>query len=150
VTSRLPLAVEAAVTLTVASVRLRWRPQTETSGLLGDARPPSGATASGGGASNRAGASSEAGASREAGASSEAIRIGRAVERMAAVLPWHPVCLPRAVAVAAMLRRRGIECRAHLGVRGERPPEAHAWVTVGGVIVQGAPLDGVTELASFA
>jgi hypothetical protein len=132
VISRLPLAVEAAITLTVASVRLRWRPESETSGLLGDARPPSPASAP------------------SAGASSEAIRIGRAVERMAAVLPWHPVCLPRAVAVASMLRRRRIECRAHLGVRGDKPPEAHAWVTVGGVIVQGAPLDGVTELASFA
>jgi hypothetical protein len=69
---------------------------------------------------------------------------------MAAVLPWHPVCLPRAVAATSMLRRRRIECRAHLGVRGDKPPEAHAWVTVGGVIVQGAPIDGVTELASFA
>lgn len=132
VISRLPLAVEAAITLTVASVRLRWRPQSETSGLLGDARPPSPASAP------------------AAGASSEAIRIGRAVERMATVLPWHPVCLPRAVAATSMLRRRRIECRAHLGVRGEKPPEAHAWVTVGGVVVQGAPIDGVTELASFA
>ena len=132
VVSRLPLAVEAAVTLTVASMRLRWRPQSETSGLLGNPRPPAPPSAP------------------AAGASSEAIRIGRAVERMAAVLPWHPVCLPRAVAVASMLRRRGIECHAHLGVTGDRPPEAHAWVTVGGVVVQGAPLDGVTELASFA
>jgi hypothetical protein len=130
--SRMPLAVEAAVTLTVASVRVRLRPQSETSGLLGNAGPPSPTSAP------------------ALGASSEAIQIGRAVERMAAVLPWHPVCLPRAVAATSMLRRRRIDCRAHLGVRGEKPPEAHAWVTVGGVVVQGAPLDGVTELASFA
>jgi hypothetical protein len=130
--SRLPLAVEAAVMLTVASVRLRLRPQSETSGLLGNARSPSTPSAP------------------SAGASSEAIRVGRAVERMAAVLPWHPVCLPRAVAATSMLRRRGIECRAHLGVRGDKPPEAHAWVTVGGMVVQGAPIDGVTELACFA
>jgi Transglutaminase-like superfamily len=132
VISRLPLAVEAAITLTVASVRLRWRPQSETSGLLGDARAPAPPTGP------------------AVGASSEAIQIGRAVERMATVLPWHPVCLPRAVAATSMLRRRRIECRAHLGVRGEKPPEAHAWVTVGGVVVQGAPIDDVTELASFA
>jgi hypothetical protein len=129
---RLQLAAEAVCTLTVASVRLHWRPQSETSALLGDARPAAPPLAP------------------TAGASLEAIRVGRAVERVAAVLPWHPVCLPRAVAVTSMLRRRRIECRAHLGVRGDKPPEAHAWVTVGGVVVQGAPLDGVTELASFA
>jgi len=132
VISRVPLAAEAAITLTLASLRLRLRPQSDTSGLLGSALPPSSPSAPPG------------------EPSSEAIRIGRAVERMAAVLPWHPVCLPRAVAVASMLRRRRIECRAHLGVRGDKPPEAHAWVTVGDVIVQGAPIDGVTELASFA
>lgn len=130
--SRLPLAAEAAITLTLASLRLRRRPQSETTALLGDAAPAAAPPAP------------------PTGASREAIRIGRAVERVAAVLPWHPVCLPRAVAATSMLRRRGIECRAHLGVKGDRPPEAHAWVTVGGVIVQGAPLDGVTELASFA
>jgi hypothetical protein len=130
--SRLPLAAEAAITLTIASLRLRWRAQSETTALLGSAQPAGPPAAS------------------RADASREAIRIGRAVERVATVLPWHPVCLPRAVAVTSMLRRRRIDCRAHLGVRGERPPEAHAWVTVGGVVVQGAPLDGVTELASFA
>ena len=132
VISRVPLAIEAAITLTIASVRLRWRPQSKTSALLGSARPVSRPSAP------------------AAGASSEAIQIGRAVERVAGVLPWHPVCLPRAVAAASMLRRRRIDCCAHLGVRGDKPAEAHAWVTVGGVVVQGAPLDGVTELASFA
>jgi Transglutaminase-like superfamily len=131
--SRLLLAAEAAVMLTVASVRLRWRPQSETTSLLGNAEP-----------------AAPHPAPPLSGASIEAIRIGRAVERVATVLPWHPVCLPRAVAAATMLRRRRIECRAHLGVTSDRPPEAHAWVTVGGVVVQGAPLDGVTELASFA
>jgi Transglutaminase-like superfamily len=130
--SRLPLAVEAAVILTGASLRVRLRPQSETTALLGNPGPPSSPYVP------------------SAGASIEALRIGRAVERVAAVLPWHPVCLPRAVAVTSMLRRRRIECRAHLGVTGAKPPEAHAWVTVGGVVVQGAPLDGVTELATFA
>lgn len=131
VISRLPLAIEATMTLTVASLRLHRRSQSETSALLGIARPASVPSAS------------------PSGASSEAIRIGRAVERVAAVLPWHPVCLPRAVAAASMLQRRGIACCAHLGVRDDKPPEAHAWVTVGGVVVEGAPIDGVTELASF-
>ena len=129
--NRLLLALEAAVALTAAAVRVRWHPQSETTALLGDVRPVSPPPPP------------------LAGASIEAIRIGRAVERVAALLPWHPVCLPRAVAAIWMLRRRGIECRAHLGVTGNRPPQAHAWVTVGGVVVQGAPVDGVTELASF-
>jgi hypothetical protein len=118
--------------LIVASLRVMWRPRTRTSSLLGTARP------------------SAALGPVPADVSPEIIRIGRAVERVASVLPWHPVCLPRAVAVASMLRRRGVECRAHLGVTSTAPTEAHAWVTVGEVVVQGGPVDHVTELASFA
>jgi hypothetical protein len=129
--SRLPLAAEAAAFLATASVRLLLNPNTRTASLLGEVKPAAHDPA--------AGAPSE-----------EILRIGRAVERVAAVLPWHPVCLPRAVAVASMLRRRGVDCRAHLGVTSTDPPEAHAWVTVGEVVVQGGPVDHVTELASFA
>ncbi len=118
--------------LTVASLRVVWHPRTRTSSLLGTVRP------------------SAASESIPTDVSPEIVRIGRAVERVATVLPWHPVCLPRALAVASMLRRRGVECRAHLGVTSTAPPEAHAWVTVGEVVVQGGPVDHVTELASFA
>lgn len=76
-------------------------------------------------------------------------RVGRAVERVAAVLPWRPRCLPQAVAVRAMLRRRGIPCHCHLGVVQTKPLTAHAWVTVDGVVVQGGPVHHATELASF-
>lgn len=117
--------------LGAASVRLLWRPQNRTAALLGRARSPGDASP------------------LDQRASAEALRIGRAVERVAAVLPWHPVCLPRAVATASMLRRRGIDCSAHLGVSSTTPPEAHAWVTVGNAVVQGAPVNHVTELASF-
>jgi hypothetical protein len=34
-------------------------------------------------------------------------------------------------------------------VTSTEPPEAHAWVTVDGVVVQGGPVNQVTELASF-
>ncbi len=128
---RLPLAAEAAATLTVASVRVLLKPDAQTAALLGDARPQD---------------PDEPSAPPPA---DDVMRIGRAVDRVAAVLPWHPVCLPRAVAVASMLRRRGIECRAHLGVTSTEPPEAHAWVTVDGIVVQGGPVNNVTELASF-
>lgn len=128
---RLPLAAEAGVTLAYASLRLLWYPRSKTSSLLGKAGPP------------------VAPGPVPTDVSTETLRIGRAVERVANVLPWHPVCLPRALAVASMLRRRGVECRAHLGVTSTAPPEAHAWVTVGGLVVQGAPVDHVTELVSF-
>lgn len=117
--------------LTAASLRLLWHADSKTAFLLGETYAP------------------VAPASSSVGASAEAMLIGRAVDRVAAALPWHPVCLPRAVAVASMLRRRGIDCRAHLGVTSTAPPQAHAWVTVGGTIVQGGPIDHVTELASF-
>ncbi len=117
--------------LTAASLRVLLHPQSRTASLLGDARR------------------SRSTVSVPVVPSDEILRIGRAVERVAAVLPWHPVCLPRAVAVASMLRRRGVDCRAHLGVTSTSPPEAHAWVTVGDVVVQGGPVDHVTELTSF-
>lgn len=75
--------------------------------------------------------------------------LGRVVEAVAAWLPWHPVCLPQALALRAMLRWRRIACSAHLGVTGTAPLAAHAWISVAGEVVQGAPLTGVTELGRF-
>jgi hypothetical protein len=117
--------------LTVASVRIAWHAESRTARLLGEARsvgaPSLGST----------------------GTFDEARRLGRAVERVAAVLPWQPVCLQRALAVGWMLRRRGIDYETHLGITDAQPPSAHAWVTVDGGVVQGAPIDDVTELARF-
>lgn len=79
-----------------------------------------------------------------------AARVGRAVECVAAVLPWRPVCLPQALAVRLMLRRRRIPCRCHLGVVQTSPFTAHAWVTVGGSVVQGGAVGHATTVASFA
>lgn len=117
--------------LVVAGIRLALCPQSRTARLLGEAHPV------------------HASHSLESGACDEARRVGRAVERVAAVLAWRPVCLPQAVAVAWMLRRRGIDCVTHLGITNAKPSSAHAWVTVGDAVVQGAPIDHVTELAMF-
>ena len=73
--------------------------------------------------------------------------VASAVTWMAARLPWHPSCLPQAIATRWMLRRRGIACQAHLGVVSTDPFAAHAWVTVGGSVVQGGPVAGATEIA---
>jgi len=68
--------------------------------------------------------------------------VGRAVERAARHLPWHPLCLPQALASRAMLRRRGIPSTLYFGMRLEGPGRvmrAHAWLTVGSVGVIGVP-----------
>jgi Transglutaminase-like superfamily len=69
--------------------------------------------------------------------------------------PWmNALCLPRALAAHAMLRRRGIASRLCLGVARDRIAagtlDAHAWVEVGGdKIVGGAEAAGFTQLAAF-
>src|SRR5262249_39862255 len=61
-------------------------------------------------------------------AGDEANWVAWAVEK-AAAKPWiNALCLPRALAAHAMLRRRGIESRLCLGVaRKESGLAAHAW-----------------------
>ena len=66
--------------------------------------------------------------------------------------PWmNALCLPRALAAHAMLRRRGIASRLCLGVARERGALcAHAWVEIGDdKIVGGAEADGFTRMAAF-
>lgn len=109
------MRVEAAVELLRASVELRLR--RDSVSLLGelDADPP---------------------APVDPDRLREAKRVGYVIGAGAARLPWHPNCLPQALAAHRMLRRRGIPSRLHLGVAAGR--EAHAWVTVGDRAVIGA------------
>jgi len=74
-----------------------------------------------------------------------------AVENLGAK-PWmNALCLPRALAAQAMLRRRGIASRLCLGVaRDCHALSAHAWVEIGDdKIVGGAEAIGFTPLARF-
>jgi hypothetical protein len=74
-----------------------------------------------------------------------------AIENMGAK-PWmKALCLPRALAAQAMLRRRGIASRLCLGVaRDGVTLTAHAWVEVGeNIIVGGAEAAGFTRLTEF-
>ena len=81
----------------------------------------------------------------------EAARIRWAVEACARHLPWHPVCLPQAIAAQWMLRRRGIASTLYLGVRPGAQYDAHAWVRAGSLIVTGGPTHvGFAVVASFA
>jgi Transglutaminase-like superfamily len=66
--------------------------------------------------------------------------------------PWmNALCLPRALAAHAMLRRRGIVSRVCLGVARDRGAlGAHAWVEVGNdKIVGGAEAERFARLATF-
>lgn len=79
----------------------------------------------------------------------QAPRVARAVTLVARWLPWHPTCLPQAITTRWMLRRRGIDCEAHLGIVSTSPFKAHAWVTVRGAVVQGGPVAHLTRIATL-
>ena len=84
-------------------------------------------------------------------AGDEANWIAWAVQTVAAK-PWiNALCLPRALAALAMLRRRGIPSRLCLGVAREQSGlVAHAWVEVGKQKIDtGAEKAGYARLAEF-
>jgi hypothetical protein len=80
-------------------------------------------------------------------AAGEANWIFWAVEQMAA----NALCLPRALATHAMLRRRGVTSRLCLGVaRQDQALVAHAWVEIGeGGAVVDREVERFTPLARF-
>jgi hypothetical protein len=53
------------------------------------------------------------------------------------------------MAARGMLRRRGIPGELHLGIASTAPLSAHAWLTVGGHVVQGGPVRHFTPLATL-
>jgi Transglutaminase-like superfamily len=77
--------------------------------------------------------------------------ISWAVERLGRRHWMNALCLPRALAAHAMLRRRGIVSRLCLGVARENGDlSAHAWVEVGkNKVVGGAEAERFTRLAEF-
>ena len=67
-------------------------------------------------------------------------RAARIVRRVARHAPFSAVCLPQAMALQWMLRRRGVESRLVLGARRRAHCaglDFHAWLTVGGKCVIG-------------
>jgi hypothetical protein len=77
--------------------------------------------------------------------------IAWAIEHSATRQRMDRMCLPRALAAHAMLRRRGIASRLCLGVaRGGDDMAAHAWIEVGEQKIIGGDGDGCfTQLAAF-
>lgn len=78
--------------------------------------------------------------------------IGRAVARVANIVPFRAVCLQQALATRRMLRRRGVAAEIVFGLLsdadGSQPGDvvAHAWVEVSGLTANGWRQD----LARFA
>jgi hypothetical protein len=74
-----------------------------------------------------------------------------AIDAAAAKFRKETLCLPRALATHAMLRRRGIMSRLCLGVMRERDEfAAHAWVEVGDDrIAASSGVGAFTRLAEF-
>ena len=81
----------------------------------------------------------------------EAHWIAWAIEHVGGLPGMHVLCLPRALAAHAMLRRRGIASRLCLGVaRNGDELAAHAWIEVGEKkIIGGDEAGGFTRLAAF-
>lgn len=77
--------------------------------------------------------------------------LGRAVEKVARHLPFRVRCLPQAMAVQWMLRRRGLRSTLVFGVRrgmaAKSALEFHAWLMVGGECVVGG--DEVESFSAF-
>lgn len=122
-----PLGLEAAASLSAASLALRVVSRRRVTRLLGTPTPPSVEPV---GAPGR-----------------RARHVAWAVTRVADWLPWQPTCLPQAIATRWMLRRRGIPSDGHLGIVSTNPFAAHAWVSVAGAVVQGGPVGNVREIA---
>ena len=76
--------------------------------------------------------------------------INWAVDMVSANLSRNDLCLPRALAAHAMLRRRGIASRLCLAVAREQQELAgHAWVEVDDTIIGATGGDRFTRIAEF-
>ena len=65
-------------------------------------------------------------------------RMRRTIDFAGRLLPWKPLCFPRAVAGKAMLARRGYGSVLTFGVAvGDDQMLAHAWLKANGVIIAG-------------
>jgi hypothetical protein len=72
--------------------------------------------------------------SSPAASAADAAAIGRAVRLAAVYGPYHARCLPRAVVLWTLLRRRSLDGEMTIGVRKTGGKlEAHAWVELDGV-----------------
>ncbi len=132
--------LEAALFLSVARVLVKWVPfgRWRRTVAMRDAAPMSNGNAR----------------AADAQSIARARRLARVVRRVARLMPFEAACLPRAVALQWMLRRRGVASRLVLGARRNLENDElqlHAWLTSpGGVGLIGArQASQYTALPSF-
>jgi len=68
-------------------------------------------------------------------------RIRLAVHRATRRLPVRLRCLPKAMALQWMARRRGLDCTLHIGLARDAAEPLHAWIDCGSVQVMGRTPD---------
>lgn len=75
-------------------------------------------------------------------------RIGWAVEATGRHLPWHPVCLPQALAAKRMLHRHGLSSAIYLGIRSPSDGQftLHVWLKCGNNTLTGGKISHRFEL----
>ena len=80
-------------------------------------------------------------------------RVARIVRRAAHHVPFPAVCLPQAMALQWMLRRRGVASRLFFGARRKAQDSGldfHAWLTVGGeCVIGGGEVETYAPLPPF-
>lgn len=134
------IAVEAAVLLTVASIRIATKRSPDLVYVFGEPGP-----ARSSGPPTPVDQLTE----RQRSEIQRSRRVGRIVERVAKLLPWHPTCLRQSLATSWMLRWRHIDSMVHLGVADVASMDAHAWVTVDQRVVNGQVGRAFKTVASF-
>lgn len=78
-------------------------------------------------------------------------RLAYVIPRVGRRLPWRSDCLVQALAARRLLAAGGIASELHIGARKDAQGhfEAHAWLTVGGLVVTGWDIHGLSEFAEF-
>jgi hypothetical protein len=82
---------------------------------------------------------------------SELVRARAAVRAWCRRVPWRALCFESAVALRAMLARRGIASTLHYGIaREESQLKAHVWLSVDGeIVIGGDEVPLFSEVAAF-
>ena len=77
-------------------------------------------------------------------------RLRAAVRAWSRRVPWRAMCFESAVALRAMLARRGVPATLHYGIAKEGELKAHVWLSVGDeVVLGGAEAAAFAEVAKF-
>lgn len=77
--------------------------------------------------------------------------LARLIPRVARRMPWRSDCLVQAMAARHWLASKGVSSRLHIGSRkgAEKGFEAHAWLTVGDLVVTGWDIENFEQFAAF-